>query len=203
MLVLVPTEIEARPLRRLGLSIEIVGFGPVEAALNAYRLLQGRKAPVFLVGLGGAYPGSGLKPGDLALATEEIYGDLAVCQEHLLRDFAPGLPVKKVCPLVHPLAEKAALLLEEAGFDLELGPFVTVSCATRDPFRGEILAFRYSAIVENMEGFAVARVAQEMDLPLIELRAVSNLIEDPGRPWEIDKALKRLGEALRCLRRVF
>ncbi len=202
-MVLAPTEIEARPLRKMGLSVEIVGFGPVEATLNAYRLLQGQRSPVFLVGLGGAYPGSGLKPGDLALATEEIYGDLAVCQEDLVREFAPGLPVKKVCPLVHPLMEKAALLLEEAGFDLELGPFVTVSCATRDPFRGEVLAFRYSAILENMEGFAVARVAQEMDLHLIELRAVSNLIEDPGRPWEIEKALERLGEALRCLKKAF
>ncbi len=202
MLILVPTEIEAKPLKEAGIKVTIVGFGPVEAAINAYRILQGQKGPVFLVGLGGAYPKSGLKPGDLALANKEVFGDFGICRQNFENVFL-NFPVHQVCHLNHPFVEKIAFLLEREGFTIETGTFVTVCCATRDPERGLRFALRYSAIVENMEGFAVAMAAHFLGLPLIELRVISNLIHEPERPWEIEKALNQLKEALLCLKKVF
>ncbi len=202
MLILVPTELEAKPLREAGIQVEIVGLGPIEAAINTYRILQKKTEPVFLVGLGGAYPASGLKLGDLALANKEIFGDFGVCRQDIETTFL-NFPVHQVCPLDHPFVEKIALLLEGIGFAVEIGAFVTVCCASHDPERGQRLALRYSAIVENMEGFAVAMAAQVFRLPMIELRAISNLIEEPERPWEIEKALNQLKEALLCLKEIF
>ena len=201
MKLLVPTETEARILKELGLEPEIIGMGPVEAALGAYEILaQKMEGPVILAGIGGAYPGSGLNIGDLALATFEYFGDLGVCHYLIQKDFAQTLPALKECSLEHPLVEKAAILLEEEGFTVECGPFVTVCCATRDPQRGEILALRHQgALIENMEGFAVALAARRFSLPLIELRAVSNLISEPNLAWEIEGALWKLGRALKCL----
>jgi futalosine hydrolase len=47
-----------------------------------------------------------------------------------------------------------------------------------------------------MEGAAIARACREFSLPLIEVRAVSNLVEDrPGIAWEIDKASVQAAQA--------
>ncbi len=205
MLVLVPTELEARPLREKGLEVSIIGMGPVEAALRSVLLLQEhRRGPVVLTGIGGAYPRSGLEVGDLAVASCEFFGDLGVCYQFIETDFSEALPIDKECPLHHPLVEKALSILEEEDFEVNYGPFVTVCCATRDPVRAEFLATRYrGALVENMEGFAVARAAQEFGLPLFEIRAVSNLLTQPERPWQIEEALERVTEALLCLVKKF
>ncbi len=200
MLLLVPTELEAELLRKAGLSPQVIGMGPVEAALGACSIFQqGVSEPVVLAGIGGAYPESGLQIGDLALATVEYFGDLGICHYLIQGDFAETLPALKECSLRHPLLEKAALFLEEK-FKIECGPFVTVCCATRDPKRGEILAFRHrGALIENMEGFSVALAARKCQITLLELRAVSNLIAEPDAPWQIEKALEILGEALKWL----
>ncbi len=202
MLLLVPTELEAVSLKKVGLSPRVIGMGPVEAALGAYEVFsKNPPGPVVLAGVGGAYPESGLGIADLALATVEYFGDLGICHHLLAGDFPETLPALKECSLRHPLLEKAALFLEEA-FEVECGPFVTVCCATRDPKRGELLALRHrGALIENMEGFSVALAARRCGFPLLELRAVSNLIAEPDAPWHLEEALERLGEALKWLQK--
>ncbi|NPB09542.1 MAG: futalosine hydrolase [Thermodesulfobacteria bacterium] len=201
MLILVPTALEARILQEMGLDVELVGMGPVEAAVRAFSILKEcRYGPVVLTGIGGAYPDSGLEIGSLAVANVEFFGDLGVCYQLVEGDFTEGLDVEKSCSLRHPVLEKVLCLLEEEGFEVAFGPFVTVCCATRDPVRARFLATRHQgALVENMEGFAVARVAREMGVPLVEIRAVSNLLAEPERPWQIERALEEVGKVLRCL----
>ncbi|OAG27150.1 futalosine hydrolase [Thermodesulfatator autotrophicus] len=202
MTILVPTEIEASPLRKRGLNVQVIGMGPVEAALGSYSVLARQKeGPVILAGIGGAYPKSGLQIGDIALASVEFFGDLGICYAAGHQPFPEGLPAKKECSLRHPLMEKALAILEEKGFSPECGPFVTVCCATRDVSRSEVLALKHqNALIENMEGFSVALAAKIFSLPLLEIRAVSNLLAEPESPWAIEEALEKLGEALLCLK---
>ena len=51
-----------------------------------------------------------------------------------------------------------------------------------------------------MEGAAAARVCAEHDVPLIEIRAVSNMVEnrDPKK-WKLSEACNRAGEAAALL----
>ncbi len=200
MLILVPTPLEAEPLREAGLEVEVVGFGPVEAALGAVSALQKAQGPVFLVGIAGAYPQADLDLGQLVLATEEHFGDLAACYAGWEGPVGLGLKVPRSCDLHTPFLEKVYWLLRKHGFAVESGPFVTVCCATKDLGRATRLGLRYAALVENMEGFAVARVAQERGLAFVELRAVSNLLAYPEKPWQIAEALTSLKEALWCLK---
>ncbi len=200
MLILVPTELEAQPLKARGLEVHVVGMGPVEAGLSALEILKKNTGTlVLLAGLAGAYPRSGLVPGDLVLASEEIFGDLAICGP-FIRPFARGLPVRNRIPLRSPYLEKAQVLLESLEEGVRVGPMVTVCCATRTRERAEILEIRHGALAENMEGFAVARAAEKCGATLIEVRSVSNLLADPEAPWEKEKALESLAEALVCLR---
>jgi futalosine hydrolase len=54
-----------------------------------------------------------------------------------------------------------------------------------------------SCTVEAMEGFAVLRAAELAGIPALEVRAVSNEIDEPDRArWRFDDALAALDEAL-------
>jgi len=204
MLVLVPTELEADPLRGLPLEIAVVGMGPVEAGLSALEVLRQRRPPVaFLTGLAGAYPGTDLAPGDLVLATEEVFGDLALCFPEGVRPMGRHLPLVEGISLRSPWLERTLALLEEGGGGVRVGPLVTVCCATRDPARALELARRHEALAENMEGFAVAEAARRTGVALVELRIISNLLEAPEAPWEIERALDRLKEVFGWLSQHF
>jgi nucleoside phosphorylase len=51
--------------------------------------------------------------------------------------------------------------------------------------------------VEAMEGFAVLRAAELAGVPAVEVRAVSNEIDEPDRArWRFDDALAALEAAL-------
>jgi hypothetical protein len=50
--------------------------------------------------------------------------------------------------------------------------------------------------VEAMEGFAVLRAAAIARVRAVEIRAISNIVEDPRGSWRIDDALATLDEAL-------
>jgi len=66
--------------------------------------------------------------------------------------------------------------------------------------RGEALRLRYQAICENMEGAAVARVAQAFQLPCLEMRVVSNMVEDRDLSrWQLAAAIDRAAAALAIL----
>ena len=50
--------------------------------------------------------------------------------------------------------------------------------------------------VEAMEGFAVLRAAELAGVPAVELRAVSNFVDDARADWRIDEALTALAAAI-------
>jgi futalosine hydrolase len=50
--------------------------------------------------------------------------------------------------------------------------------------------------VEAMEGFAVLRACELVGVPALELRAVSNHVEDDRGDWRVDEALDALSDAI-------
>lgn len=156
------------------------GVGQSAMALQLTRLLE-RYSPaaVLLCGCAGSYPNSGLKNGDLAVASEEIYGDLGVYTTDQFIPLAeldiplqPGLTLscQQRYPLRSDLTDMARQVLPHAHF----GPFVTVSGCSGYPELGKQLEQRTGGSCENMEGAAAAQVCAEYQLPLLELRGISN-----------------------------
>jgi len=182
------------------------GVGKASAAAAATALIiTCRPALLIVLGCGGAYPGSGLEVGDLALATCEIYGDEGVQTPSGFLDMeALGLPLvdkhgKRLFnnfPVAASLLERITPSLGQAadvaGRRLAEGPFVTVSTCSGNSQAGAALARRTGGICENMEGAAVAQVCALHNLPFLELRGISNLVEDRDLSrWD----LKRGAEA--------
>ncbi|MDA8164587.1 MAG: futalosine hydrolase [Desulfobacteraceae bacterium] len=196
LLLVAATEPEIARARSLldsgGIDFLVTGIGPVEAALSLTRALAQMTVPyrgVVNVGVGGAFAGSGPGLLDLCLARREVLGDLGICLDGRIDDFSPSLAVPRSFPLENRLLADAEAVLAGAGVPFRTGTFVTVGCVSGTRLRGDMLRDRHQAICENMEGAALARVCQAFGVDFLEIRAISNLVEDR------DPAAWRLREA--------
>jgi futalosine hydrolase len=157
-----------------GAATLVCGIGPVEAAAATARALASdRPSAVVNVGIAGAKT---LEPPAVVLGSEAIYCDLVA---------DPGA----VLPRVERVAADAALLAasRRALPDAHVCPIAT--CAS--------IGGGTSCEVEAMEGFAVLRAAQIAGVPAVELRCVSNLVDERDRSrWRFDDALAALETAL-------
>lgn len=199
-LVLVPSDLEAGFLKDLPIDMHVIGMGPVEAALNAFEIFQQKKPNLaFLTGFAGAYPQTDLNIGDVVVATCEKFVDFGRQYETHLVSFPEHILSTDYCPLTHVFTEKLIYLLEVNGFNPQGGPLATVCSATYDVKRARYIADKFQVLGENMEGFAVGRAARRSKVFLLELRVISNLLSEPEKEWEIEKAGKRLREVWECI----
>jgi futalosine hydrolase len=187
------------------------GMGKTNAAHALTALLETRPVQgVIGFGIGGAYPGSGLSAGSIALATAAIYGDEGVqTPAGWMGTEGIGIPLWTAgeSRLYNEFAldparvERARAALVDAGFDVRTGPFVTVSACSGTAALGAAMAERVpGALCEGMEGAARAHVAAIYEVPLLELRAVSNLVEDRDLSrWRIREAAETAQDAVRVL----
>lgn len=187
------------------------GMGKTNAAHALTALLEARPVRgVVGFGIGGAYPGSGLRVGDVALATAAVYGDEGVqTPAGWISTEGIGIPLWRAgeSPRFNEFAldadrvDRARAALSAAGFQVRAGPFVTVSCCSGTAALGMTMAQRVpGALCEGMEGAALAHVAAIYEVPLLELRAVSNLVEDRDMSrWRIRDAAETAQRAVRVL----
>ncbi len=169
------------------------GVGKVNAAVaTALVIREWCPSPLLLTGIAGAMPSSGLKPLDLALATEEIYGD-----EGCMTDKGWITPQDMNTPYLNldkgPLYHRFPLL-SPPGLELPRGPFVTLSAITGRAQRARELENLFPGVLcENMEGAAVAHVAARYGIPLVEIRAMSNMAGPRERHlWKVHEATRAL-----------
>jgi futalosine hydrolase len=95
-------------------------------------------------------------------------------------------------PMTRWSIDKAGLVAETNGIPLHQGVFVTLSTSSGSGARGDELFQRYNALCENMEGGAVAQVAALYGVDCLEVRGVSNLVEDRDiSRWDIPLAVER------------
>jgi futalosine hydrolase len=175
------------------------GIGKAAAAATTISLLSnGQPEALLLFGCGGAYPGAELELGDLAIASGEIFGDDGVATPAGFQDLAQiKLPMRRnpkeiynTWPVDSKLLDWAAPILQAYASENKIkarsGPFVTVSTCTGSTDTATAIAQRTRGLCENMEGAAVALACQQLSTPLLEIRGISNLVEDrdPGR-WNL------------------
>jgi Nucleoside phosphorylase len=150
----------------------VCGVGPVEAAAATGRSL-GLERPdaVLHVGVAGARRGCGIEAPALVIGSESVYSDLTTPLAPSRATPDPGLlaAARRALPdaAVVPIATSASI----GGGD--------------------------RCDVEAMEGFAVLRAAAVAGVPAVEVRAVSNEVEEVDRArWRLDDALAALAEAV-------
>ncbi len=171
ILVVAATEHElARPDGWLAIAC---GVGPIEAAVaTAAAIAEHRPALILHVGIAGARRLRALAPASLVIGRESRY-----CDADATSNWAPvaiNAPEQLVAIAQHALPNATLLTI---GTSARVGG--TSECD-----------------VEAMEGFAVLRAAQRANIPAIEVRAISNEIEEADRRrWHFSDAFSAITHA--------
>jgi futalosine hydrolase len=191
---------------RMSESLEI-GVGKTAAAITlTERLVRGPlPGGVLLFGACGAYPPEhlggathGLKTLDLCLVSDDLLADEGV---EMSPDFTSiqDLDLGAIGPFSMDAAATDAIARELGGIPRVRG--ATVSTCSGTDARSLTIAMRSGASVETMEGAAVAMVCRRFNVPLVQLRCVSNFTGDRNRSeWNLEGAVVRIHHALLRLR---
>lgn len=194
----------------------ISGIGKANAAYAATLLIEKfSPSAVINFGIGGAYPSANLRAGDIAIADKEIYGDEGLwLKDGFHKADEIGIPLLKKggkkyfneFPLDKSLVKKMFKLSKLLTFNsqlltnIESGAFVTVSTVTGTGRRAREIEKRFNAICENMEGAAVAHVCAMYGIPMLEIRGISNIVEDRDRSkWDIKTAAENCQKIILAL----
>jgi futalosine hydrolase len=142
------------------------GVGPVDAAAaTAAAITLHRPHAILHIGIAGARRASGIVPPELVIGGEARYCDLSVPATFAPRIVAPS-----------------ALLLDAAQRVLPAARTLTIGTSAH-------VGGTTDCDIEAMEGFAVLRAAELAGVPAIEIRAISNAIEERDRArWHFDDA---------------
>ena len=198
VLLVVATQAEAENLERLGHTLSVCGVGAVNAALATAGALRGGAFDLAVsAGIGGAYPASGLTPGDLAVSSELVYGGLgALDGAHFLDLEALGLPL--LPGVYNRLAAWDGARDWADSVGAACGPTLTLDTVTGSLERAREIEARFpGALIEGMEGAGVAHAARLVGVPALEVRGVSNPVGPRNRAaWRVREALAALRGAL-------
>ncbi len=205
ILAIAATEFELNPLLdALGptrCNTLISGVGPVESCFQVTRYLEKNRndiSKVVNLGVAGAFIKNkrAQQPEllDICLAETEVFGDLGICFPRRIDDFSGDIFGKKHFLLDKALRSAAEKILNIHNIEFFSGNFVTVNCASGTQGRGTILKQKYNGLCENMEGAAIARVCEEFSLPFLQIRCISNYVEDrDSSKWNLQQACEKSG----------
>lgn len=180
------------------------GVGPAATAAGTARLLAlSEYELVVSAGIGGGFAGCA-PVGSIVLATRIIAADLGAetpqgfCSVDQLGFGASSIEVES------KLMERLVQGMKAAALTVTTGPVLTVSTVTGTAESCRKLITRVpGAVGEAMEGYGVAVAAQGAGVPVLELRAISNLVGPREREvWKIKEALESLTAASKILAEV-
>jgi len=180
------------------------GIGKVNAAHLATLLLEYLKPDILILfGIGGAYAEAGV--GDVVIAVSENYGEEGVMTPDGWKPMEfTGFPLLKndldyfnTFAMDRKLSQLAFKVSKDIGLKVHSGNFITVSQCSGTRKTGEIIRERFNGICENMEGAAVAHICAKYAVPMIEIRGISNIIEDRDlKKWNIPLAVSNCNKAV-------
>jgi futalosine hydrolase len=190
----------ARRCETAGADVLVVagGVGPAAAAAAAAHVVATDDVGLLVsMGVAGGFASARLSHGDIAVASSIVAADLgAMSPERFLDLAALGLDGGATVDCPADLVAAARDRLAAAGLHVAVGAVLTLSTMTGTTERAAELMGRHGAVAEAMEGAGVAHVASLHDLPVLEVRSISNEVGLRDRTsWDLVTALTALGTA--------
>jgi futalosine hydrolase len=187
------TEIYRAGLEKDPVLMAVIGVGIASSALaigSVFSLEHPQRA--IMVGSAGSLPGSDLELGDMVISETEIFSELGVVLEKGCAEAAslrlPAL-VQEI-PMDPGLSDA---LLRAGGLHRRAlkGRALTVAGASADEETASRRARVFTALSENMEGYALALAGRRFGIPVAEIRGISNRAGDRDkRRWDMEGAVK-------------
>ncbi|WP_431087062.1 futalosine hydrolase [Paenibacillus sp. 8b26] len=185
-------------------AVELAGVGaPSAAASTALALAGGGYRLVISAGIGGGFV-------DVAALESVVVAD-AIIAADLGAETAEGFSSvdelgfgSSRIAVNGATTHRLVQALRAAGQTAVARPILTVTTATGTAATAERLAARIpGAAAEAMEGYGVAVAANKLELPVMEIRTISNAVGPRDRAaWRIKEALQALEAAFSTLTEV-
>lgn len=201
------TDFEMKALLNLGEISElscnqlVTGVGPSSTASQLTHYLSGNHKGIRGVvnfGVAGAFYQNDHRNKqpqllDICVADREVFGDLGVCMgdavEYLSEDVVGPVEFELVNSLFHQLTD----ILSKREIEYQRGTFVTVNSVSGKRARGDYLQQQWGGLCENMEGAAIAQVCTMFALEMVEMRCISNMVEDRNpAAWRLGEACEKI-----------
>lgn len=173
------------------------GVGILAATVALMRLVQDERPDLIIqAGIAGCFD-TKIPLGKVVVITEDVVGDMGVMEEGKWKDI---FDLKLEKPGYHPYHKRKLPNQYLEKFNLLHLPEVaaiTVNEISTDEKRIEQLIKKYNPVIESMEGAALHYVCRTMNIPFIQVRAVSNYIGERNKEnWKMKEAIDNLNKTL-------
>jgi futalosine hydrolase len=168
----------------------ITGMGVVNTMFAMQNYILNKKnflENVFFInaGIAGAFDNAELL--EICLGDTEIFSDFGVC-------FSQKTEYFKTPEKVTISNRFNDYINKNFTFD-KTGTFLTVNCVTASPERKNFFQKKFNPLLENMEGYAAAFLAEKFNLNFSEIRVISNTVGDREN-WQTERAVAELNSFL-------
>ncbi|MGI8952490.1 MAG: futalosine hydrolase [Chitinophagaceae bacterium] len=183
--------------KRIKVCFYQTGVGLLASAYSLTKLIVEEKPDLIIqAGIAGTFDKT-ISLGKIVVIKEEILGDSGVEEEGKWKDIF-DLKLEKSN---YPPYEKRRLpnfWIEQ--YNLLKLPAVaglTINEISTNEERIQQLIKKYDPIIETMEGAALHYVAREMNVPFLQIRAISNYVGERNKAnWKMKEAIDNLNETL-------
>lgn len=162
---------------------------------------------VLQTGIAGVFRESGLKVGDLAVATKEHYVHTGVASGNIIQKPLPFPLVESVpssrsgmyyCSetLTDPIIDRLRSMKDKLNGQIVPGFFITVSTITASFKSATQIYSEIAPVMESMEGAASAHISAIYNVSFVQIRGASNFTGDRNKSnWQIDLAAENVAHA--------
>jgi len=173
------------------------GVGMLATAVSLTRLVMEEKPDLIIqAGIAGCFDTS-VALGKVVVVNEESLADMGVEEDGKWKDI---FDLKLEKSSYHPFERRKLPNTWLPKFNLlklpEV-PAITINEISINKERIQQLIKKYSPVIESMEGAALHYVCREMNIPFIQIRAISNYIGERNKAnWKMKEAIDHLNQVL-------
>lgn len=198
ILVVAATQQEIVPFINLNNNSEtlICGVGiPSTVYHLTKKLIQEKYDFVIQAGIGGSFSKK-IKKGEVVAVEQDVFADIGVEQNKKFKTvFQLGLGDENAIPFTKGWLINTSKILQQT--DLKKVKGVTINKITDRKMQTGFLKKIFNPDIESMEGAAFHFVCLQLDLPFLQIRAISNKVGERDKTkWEIKRAIKNLNNEL-------
>jgi len=179
------------------ITFHITGVGMLAAAVSLTKLVFIHKPDLIIqVGIAGCFDAS-IELGKVVLVKEEILGDTGVEENGEWKDL---FKTKFIAPDDAPFTNCRLVNKHLSNYNHSQLPEVTAITVNEITTRSERIAqlkALYNPTIESMEGAALHYVGNDLNIPYLQIRGLSNYIGERDKSkWLIKEAVENANQAL-------
>ena len=183
--------------KRFSVGFHESGIGLLASSVSLMKMfVQETPSLIIQVGIAGCFDKK-IPLGKVFAVKDDFAGDIGVMENKVWKDL---FDLKLDKPNDAPYEKKSLpnpWLSQYNLLKLPTKKGVTVNTISTDKNKIDLYSGRYKATVESMEGAALHYMGRDLNIPFIQIRAVSNYVGERNKAkWNIQEAIYNLNETL-------